>query len=245
MIGTVQKVSVVGLSSGTFTLAGCSALHWGCSAGQMQAALSVVFGVGNVIVCSNFGTVANDRPVAAATGYYAVMFVGTLWGTDVPDMAIVNSTNGQISIIYKPVVDRIIAFFNRTVDIYKPSTLNNRLSLAPGVPSPEAPDSAEIQIAAYTGVPCGYEPTPNFSDTKGKQRQKLVDIMTADRLVFLADQDILDGYMVVDRTPGSVLQDQPWIVQGNPFVNESTPGNPTETQYVYGVLGAPDEVPGN
>lgn len=231
MIGSVQQIYIQNASSGTFRLNNTTSLPVGCSAKQMQVALEITYGKGNVVVFSSIGMNASDIPILKLTEYYQIVFIGLLWGKRVSNITVINNTDGQITVTFKVIGQRLMRLLRHTIDIYK---LSSTKSLTPK--DPEMSDISATPLPAYVGIPACYEPTPNFAKAGPPGLAKLENIMTADRWHFLSEVDIADRYIIVMRTPGNPLKNHFWTVQGNSFVNDSVPARLTQSQAVYAVL---------
>lgn len=240
MFGTVQTVTVPDSAmTGHFTLAGSAPIPFGSASSAVQTALVGVYGNGNVIVCASAGLYPNRRGSAAAT--YNVMFVGALWATEVPPMAVTSSTSVMPVVQWLMVPERVIRLFQDTVDIYKPVQQTARQTVQ-GMKA-EAPDLAETPIAIYKNVPAHYQPTENYSEPKGPGLMKEANLLTADKWTFLIGQELWDRYMIVMRTPGHALEGFGWYAQANSMVNDAIPGRNVGTQYTLAVVAPLKDVP--
>lgn len=123
---------------------------------------------------------------------------------------------------------RLARFMCHTCDLYRPAD-----------PAPvttgdiEGEDFHRVDVVAYTGLVCHYQPTPTFDEPKLEGITKQNSILTSDRWHFLQGQEIGDTWKIVMTTPDHPENGTEWIVQGDPFMNASAPGRPADSQWVY------------
>lgn len=227
-MSTVQLISTGAATGNTYTLAGSAPIAVPSSASAIQSALTGVYGAGNVLVA----------PVGTGGNEFAAMFIGALWGTTVAQTAVVDNTTGgtagaNVAVTYIDLPYRFDSLFVHTCDIYAPASSGGSI---PAMPNGEMADPVDDITPIATGVPCYYEPTPNYSEPKAPGATKVVNLLTADKWHFLVWVPILDRYKVVMRTTTHPLCGHPWIVQGNSLVNAGVRNRPAYSQWVYAVL---------
>lgn len=89
---------------------------------------------------------------------------------------------------------RLLSAFESLVDIWSVGFSVNSLTGEP---------SNDLVALVSSGVACHYDYTPNLSATTGIGRVKVQNFFTNDTLYFKAGTRIEDGWLVVNRTPGS------------------------------------------
>ena len=228
MISTLQTITIVGASTGTYSL-GFGPLNFNASAKTVQSNLELRFGAGNVIVCSTIGNVANNSK--SITGTLFVYFVGSLWSVPQPTLVCQNLTNGQITVTSRTIGHRLVRTMQHTCSIYSSVEVRRQSGK-----SSFAADPSIVVVPTYINVPCYYEATKNFSVPEQQGGQKETNILTADLWHFIAEQDISSGYTIQMTTPGHPLFGRKWETQGNTTVNAAMPGRPTDSQYVTALL---------
>lgn len=117
------------------------------------------------------------------------------------------------------------------VDLYEP--VDTSVQPGGGLLDPELPPTP-----TKAGVPCLYQPTPNFNLPRTPGRTKETNIFTSDSFhmeMALAALGIGDGWFLQLKTVGHPLYGVWWVAQGDPQV-VSGRNNRANKLMVYAVI---------
>lgn len=143
----------------------------------------------------------------------------------------------QYTLAGKGASQRLASFMCHICDLYRPSTI------APLSGTGEMADAIFQPVAAYFGVTCHYEPTPEFDQPELQGLTKETNLLTSDKWHFFQDQEIADDWIIVLKTPGHPLAYHAWITQGNTYSNASAPGRSTDSQWLFAKLTTTISIP--
>lgn len=92
----------------------------------------------------------------------------------------------------------------------------------------------------YTGVRCRYGGTSNFDLPNPQGRTFETNIMTSDKWMFPAGQDIDDNYLIKLTTPGHPYTGTFWTVEGVPQTRFGVSGrNQAKSKMIYARITPP------